>query len=73
MPSLIAEDYRQNLERAQFAPFPAEVLGLRAAIRGDQAATNQFYLANEGMMAPETFFNPGTMQNLMARASLVTS
>src|SRR5262249_10408754 len=62
--------YRQNLERAQFAPVPAEGLGLRAAIRGDQAATNQFYLANEGLHAPGTVFKPETMQRLMARASL---
>jgi len=61
-------DYRQNLERAQFTPFPAEVLGLRAAIRGDQAATNQFYLANEGMIAREAFFSPETMRRLTARA-----
>ena len=64
-------DYRQNLERARFAPFPAEVLGMRAAIRGDQAATRQFYLANEGMIAREAFFNPDTIRRLMAGASLV--
>jgi flavin-dependent dehydrogenase len=64
-------DYRQNLERARFTPFPAEVLRLRAAIRGDQTATNQFYLANEGMIVRDAFFNPETMQRLMARASFV--
>jgi 2-polyprenyl-6-methoxyphenol hydroxylase-like FAD-dependent oxidoreductase len=61
-------DYRQNIDLARFNPLPAELSRLRAAIRGDQEATNRFYLAREGMIPRESFFNPENLQRLMARA-----
>jgi flavin-dependent dehydrogenase len=61
-------DYQQNIARARFDPFPAEVLGLRAALRDNQEATNQFYLAREGMSPPESFFNPGNLRRVMTAA-----
>jgi len=51
-------DYQQNLHMAQFRPLPAEMVRLRAALRGNQADTNRFFLAYQGMIPREEFFNP---------------
>jgi flavin-dependent dehydrogenase len=61
-------EYRENLHMAQFKPLPEEASQLRAALRGNQVATNHFYLAREGMIPPETFFNPSNLQAIMATA-----
>lgn len=62
-------DYRQNLQMARFDPLPAELMQLRSALRGDQAATNQFLMALEGMVPRETFFNPANLGRIMAAAT----
>jgi flavin-dependent dehydrogenase len=59
--------YRENLAAAQLTPAP-EQRGLLAALRDDQAATNHFFLARQGMVPRETFFNPENLQRLMAGA-----
>jgi flavin-dependent dehydrogenase len=58
-------DYRQNLDRAQFKPLPAELARLRLALRGNQEETNCYYMAIEGMIPPETFFNPENLQRIV--------
>lgn len=58
-------DYRENLALAQFKPIPAEVSQLRLALRGNQEDTNRFFLAREGMVPPETFFNPENLKRIM--------
>jgi flavin-dependent dehydrogenase len=63
------DDYRQNLHLAAFKPFPPEFMRLRAAVRGHQADTNHLFLARQGMVPPETFFNPANLQRLMGRAA----
>jgi flavin-dependent dehydrogenase len=57
--------YRENLVAAQLRPAP-EQSALIAALRGDQAATNHFFMAREGMVPPETFFNPENLRRVMA-------
>jgi hypothetical protein len=44
------------------------VVGLRAALRGNQGETTMLFLATEGMIPREKFFNPETMQRLLAGA-----
>jgi len=56
--------YRQNAEQARFRPIPEKELAIRAAIRGDQEATNTYYLALQGMIPREEFFNPANLQQL---------
>ena len=46
-------DYRRNVQQAQLNPLPAEVLEVRASLRGDQAAINRYLLEGEGLLAPE--------------------
>jgi flavin-dependent dehydrogenase len=45
-------DYWQNLSAARFEPPPEEVYRIRAAVRGDEEATRQYFLAREGLIAP---------------------
>jgi flavin-dependent dehydrogenase len=66
-------DYQQNLNMARFSPMPPEQRGLRAALQHDQAETNQFYMAIEGMIPPESFFNPEKMQRLFASSAAAHS
>jgi flavin-dependent dehydrogenase len=58
-------DYQRNLAAARFAPLPAELARMRAAVRGDQEATTQFLMAIEGMIPPDTFFNPQNLEQLL--------
>jgi hypothetical protein len=62
-------DFRANLDLARFKPPPADQQRLQAALEGDQEATNQFFMAREGMIPPERFFNPGNLQRVMAGAA----
>jgi 2-polyprenyl-6-methoxyphenol hydroxylase-like FAD-dependent oxidoreductase len=64
--------YQENLYLAQFKPIPEDVLAIRAAIRGDQEETNRFYMARQGMIPPEQFFNAENLQRLKARGSAQT-
>lgn len=50
-------------------PLPADFLQLRAALRGNQEDTNRFFMAKQGMIPPEQFFNPQNLRRLMSRAS----
>lgn len=59
------EQYRQNLHLAQFKPMPPDLMALRAALRDRPEETHHFYLANQGMVPRETFFNPANLQRLM--------
>jgi 2-polyprenyl-6-methoxyphenol hydroxylase-like FAD-dependent oxidoreductase len=60
------EQYRQNLYLAQFNPMPPDLMALRALLRNRPEDTQRFYLANQGMVARETFFNPENLQRLRA-------
>jgi 2-polyprenyl-6-methoxyphenol hydroxylase-like FAD-dependent oxidoreductase len=62
-------DYRQNLQAARFEPPPADLLQLRAAVRGDQETTNRFLMTIEGMLPRDEFFNPVNLGRIMAAAS----
>jgi flavin-dependent dehydrogenase len=60
-------DYRMNLDLAQFKPLSGEQRRLMETVQGNQEATNQFLMAREGMIAPETFFNPQRLGRIGAR------
>ncbi|HKX26564.1 MAG TPA: NAD(P)/FAD-dependent oxidoreductase [Blastocatellia bacterium] len=61
-------DYRQNLHLAQFKPLPDDQYRLLSALRGNQEAINQFYLAREGMIPAESFFNPENIGRILSAA-----
>ena len=61
-------DYRENLALAQFLPPPVDQVRLLAALRGNQEATNRLFLAREGMIPPESFFNPENLGRIMGAA-----
>jgi 2-polyprenyl-6-methoxyphenol hydroxylase-like FAD-dependent oxidoreductase len=62
-----AADYQENLTVAQLKPPPDEIYQLRAALRDDPEATRQFYLARQGMIPRESFFNPENLRRLIGR------
>ncbi len=59
------EQYRQNLHLAQFKPMPPAALALRRKLHGRREEIRAFYLANQGMVPREHFFNPENLQRLM--------
>jgi flavin-dependent dehydrogenase len=60
-------EYQVNVAMAELKGAPPEFYALRAALRGSQEDTNSFYLAFQGMIAQESFFNPENMGRIMAR------
>jgi len=62
-------EYRENLHLARFQPVPEETYRLRAALREDPDATKQFFMARQGMIPRESFFNPANLRRLMASVS----
>jgi flavin-dependent dehydrogenase len=58
-------DYQENLGMAQLKGPPPDVYALRAALRGHPADTNHFYLAREGLLPEESFFNDENLARLM--------
>jgi flavin-dependent dehydrogenase len=60
--------YRENIRWARFKPVPERLLAIRAAVRGNQEETNRFFMARQGMIPPEEFFNPDNVQRLLAQA-----
>jgi len=63
-----ASAYRENLALARFSPLPAELLQLRAALRGNPEATRQFFMARQSLVPRETFFNPENLRRVMQEA-----
>jgi flavin-dependent dehydrogenase len=61
-------EFQMNLDLARFTPFPADQQRLQSALHGNQEATNRFFMAREGMIPPETFFNPDNLQRILAGA-----
>ena len=61
-------DYQQNVERAQFLPTPPEERALLAALHGNQEETNRFFMAREGLIPRESFFNPENLGRIIAAA-----
>jgi 2-polyprenyl-6-methoxyphenol hydroxylase-like FAD-dependent oxidoreductase len=63
-------EYRLNLHLARFKPLPPGAQQLRSALRrkGDQEDINRFYLANQGLVPRETFFNPDNLRRILAAA-----
>jgi flavin-dependent dehydrogenase len=59
-------EYHENLHMAQFKPLPPDAYQLRAALRSDPEATNQFFLARQGMIPYESFFNPENLQRILS-------
>ncbi len=66
-------DFDQNLAAAQFIAPPPDVMRLRAALRGNPEATRHFHLVFEGLMPPESFFNPRNMHEIMESAAVRAS
>jgi 2-polyprenyl-6-methoxyphenol hydroxylase-like FAD-dependent oxidoreductase len=60
--------YHLSAQLARFGPVPDDELALRAALQGNQEMTNKFYMARQGMIPMEEFFNPDNLRRLRAGA-----
>jgi flavin-dependent dehydrogenase len=61
--------YRQNAAAAQLGGLPAELMAVRAAVRGNREDTRHLYLAREGLVPEGTFFNEENLGRLMGAAA----
>jgi hypothetical protein len=52
---------------------PDELQRLRAAVKGNPQTTRQFFLANQGMIPRESFFNPENIESLIGKAARKTA
>jgi flavin-dependent dehydrogenase len=61
--------YEETCRQASFVPPPPQVLQLRAALRSNQAATDQFYGVALGTVPAAAFYAADNMQRIMASAA----
>jgi 2-polyprenyl-6-methoxyphenol hydroxylase-like FAD-dependent oxidoreductase len=61
--------YEETCRQASFVPPPPQVLQLRAALRSNQAATDQFYGVALGTVPAAAFYAPDNVQRIMAGAA----
>ena len=59
-------EYRENIALARFGPIPAELLQLRAALRGNEEDTKRFIMAREGLIPHTEFFNTNNIQRILS-------
>jgi flavin-dependent dehydrogenase len=57
--------YQETCRQASFVAPPPQVLQLRAALRGNQAATDQFYGVALGTVPAAAFYAPENIQRIM--------
>jgi flavin-dependent dehydrogenase len=63
-------DYRENIALARFGAIPAELLQLRAALRGNYEDTRLYVMAREGLIRHEDFFNPSNLERILSNVRL---
>jgi DNA polymerase III delta subunit len=71
--SASGDEYTLNLNLAANKPLPDELQRLRAAVKGNPQTTRQFFLANQGMIPRESFFNPENIESLIGKAARKTA
>ena len=60
------DDYWQNVNAARFLPMPEDQRRLRAALRGRERDTRQFFLAREEMIPRDSFFTADNLRRLLS-------
>jgi 2-polyprenyl-6-methoxyphenol hydroxylase-like FAD-dependent oxidoreductase len=58
-------DYEQNIQAARQTPLPEETRALFAALRGRDEDTRQFFLARQGLIPADRFFDPENIRRIM--------
>ena len=62
-------EFEFNLRSARFEPLSPDTLALRAALRDRPDDARRFYLASQGMVPRESFFNPENLGRIREAAS----
>jgi hypothetical protein len=60
-----ATDYAENIVAARFAPFPPQLLAIRAGVRDKPEEATRLWKARAGMIEPARFFNPQNLERLL--------
>jgi flavin-dependent dehydrogenase len=60
-----ATDFTDNIMAARFAPFPPQVLAIRAVVRDKPEEATRLWKARNGMIDPAEFFDPQNVQRLL--------
>ena len=58
--------YRENLVMARLQPPERPQAALLGALAGNAAEATRFFLAREGMVEPESFFNDANLRRVLA-------
>jgi 2-polyprenyl-6-methoxyphenol hydroxylase-like FAD-dependent oxidoreductase len=61
--------YRENLQAATLQPPQPQQAALLGALAGNGPDASRFFKAREGMVAPESFFNPDNLRRVMSAAA----
>jgi flavin-dependent dehydrogenase len=62
--------YQENQLMARLGSLPEEKMALMAALQGSAADTRHFYLAREGLVPEESFFNDENLGRIMGAAAV---
>jgi flavin-dependent dehydrogenase len=65
--------YRENLQAAQLGPIAPELLRLRQGLRANPADTRQFFLARDGRIPREAFFDPQNLERIVGNQPLAST
>jgi flavin-dependent dehydrogenase len=67
-----ATDYAENIVAARLAPFPPQVLAIRAGVRDKPEEATRLWKARAGMIEPARFFNPQNLERLLGGDSVAS-
>ena len=59
-------DYQENIQAARLTPLPEATRVLFAALRGRDQDTREFFLARQGLIPAERFFDPQNIERILA-------
>ena len=66
-------DYQENIRAARQTPLPEATRGLLAALRGRDEDTREFFLARQGLIPAERFFDPANIRRIVAGSAVAVN
>jgi flavin-dependent dehydrogenase len=66
-------DYEENIRAARLAALPEATRALFAALRGRDEDTREFFLARQGLIPAERFFDPANIRRIVAESAVAVN
>ena len=66
-------DYQENIRAARQTLLPEATRGLLAALRGRDEDTREFFLARQGLIPAERFFDPANIRRIVAGSAVAVN